>query len=149
MTCGHLYSIKDYYMVSEVGPVRHFAGAKQMRGGAVPRERESQFFWKKEKREMDRFELPSPLVLTGNLGENWRRWEQRFQIYMTASGADGKDRKIKVAILLHALGEEALEVYNTLDIAHGEDEGEEEDEQTVNDILAAFRAYCLPKKNSV
>ena len=98
---------------------------------------------------MDRFKLPSPLVLTGNLGENWRRWEQRFQIYMTASGADGKDRKIKVAILLHALGEEALEVYNTLDIAHGEDEGEEEDEQTVNDILAAFRAYCLPKKNTV
>ncbi|XP_035521957.1 biotin--protein ligase-like [Morone saxatilis] len=59
---------------------------------------------------MEQFKLPSPLVLTGNLGENWRRWEQRFQIYMTVSGAESKDEMIKVAILLHALGEEALEV---------------------------------------
>lgn len=59
---------------------------------------------------MQQFKIPSPLVLTGNLGENWRRWEQRFQIYMTASGAEGKVEKIKVAILLHAQGEEALEV---------------------------------------
>lgn len=52
---------------------------------------------------------------------------------MTASGADGKEEKIKVAILLHALGEEALEVYNTLNIAHAR-------EETVNEILAAFKA---------
>ena len=58
---------------------------------------------------MEQFKLPSPLVLTGNLGENWRRWEQRFQIYMTASGAEEKDEKVQVAILQHAIGEEALE----------------------------------------
>lgn len=41
---------------------------------------------------------------------------------MTASGADGKEEKIKVAISLHALGEEALKVYNTLNIKHDEEE---------------------------
>lgn len=89
---------------------------------------------------MEQFKLPLPLVLSGNLGENWRRWEQRFQIYMTASGADGKDEKIKVAILLHALGEEALQVYNTLNLP---------EEKAVKDVLTAFEAYCLPKKNTV
>lgn len=63
---------------------------------------------------------------------------------MTASGADGKDEKIKVAILLHALGEDALEVYNTLNIPQ-----EEEGEQKMADVLAAFRTYCQPKKNTV
>ncbi|KAK7879228.1 hypothetical protein WMY93_033987 [Mugilogobius chulae] len=92
---------------------------------------------------MEQFRLPSPLVLTGNISENWRRWEQRFAIYMTASGADGKDEKIKVAILLHALGEDALEVYNTLDVSHAEGD------KKVADILAAFRTYCQPKKNTV
>lgn len=81
-------------------------------------------------------------MVTGNLEENWRRWEQCFLIYMTANGADGKEEKIKVAILLHALGEAALEVYNTLNIEYQE-------EQTVEEILAAFKAYFQPKKNTV
>ena len=90
---------------------------------------------------MKQFQLPSPLVLTGNLGENWRQWEQRFQIYMTASGAEEKNEKIRVAILLHALGKEALEVYNTLEKNLDDDNNE-----TVSGILAAFNAHCLPNK---
>lgn len=66
---------------------------------------------------MDQFKVPSPLVLTNNLGENWRQWEQHFQINITTSGADVKDEKVQIAILQDKLGEEALEVYNTLDIA--------------------------------
>lgn len=93
---------------------------------------------------MEQFRLPSPLVLTGNISENWRRWEQRFQIYMTASGAEGKGTKVKVAILLHALGEDALEVYNTLEVVQAN-----ETELTEGDILTAFRTYCQPKKNTV
>ena len=51
---------------------------------------------------------------------------------------------MKVAILLHALGEDALEVYNTLEIAQADEE-----DQTVDDILDAFKTYCQPKKNTV
>lgn len=48
---------------------------------------------------------------------------------MTASCADGEGEQIKVAILLRARTEEALEVYNTQNIDHDDDKGE-----TVGDI---------------
>lgn len=60
---------------------------------------------------------------------------------MTASGSVSKSEKVK--ILLHALGEEALEVYNSLSI---EPEGENE---TMQDIVTALEKYCLPRKNVV
>lgn len=62
---------------------------------------------------------------------------------MTASGAEGKGTNVKIAILLHALGEDALEVYNTLDVQANEAE------LIVDDILTAFGIYCQPKKNTV
>lgn len=54
-----------------------------------------------------------------------------------------QEEKIKVAILLHVLGEDALEVYNMLNIDH------DEVRQTVEEILAAFRSYRQPKENTV
>lgn len=60
---------------------------------------------------------------------------------MTVSGADGKDKKVQVAILLHALGEEALDVYNALDV--------QDDRTTVEDVLVSSRWYYSPKKNTV
>lgn len=65
---------------------------------------------------MEQFKPLSPLIITGNIAENWRRWEQRFWLYMVASGALTSEEMVKVAILLHTAGEEALEVYNTLTI---------------------------------
>lgn len=59
---------------------------------------------------IEQFKLLVRLVLTVNVGENWRWWEQCFQIYMTASCAEDEDEKIQVAILLYTLGEKALEV---------------------------------------
>ncbi len=48
---------------------------------------------------MGQFKPPSSLVQTGNLAENWRRWEQRFRLYMTAKGASAKKEPVKIAIL--------------------------------------------------
>ena len=93
---------------------------------------------------MDQFKPPAPLVLTGNLSENWRRWEQRFKLYMTATGADEKDEPVKTAIMLHTVGEDALEVYNTLNVETAGD-----DERTLDEIMDAFRSSCIPKKNIV
>lgn len=92
---------------------------------------------------MEQFKPPPPLILTGNIAENWRRWEQRFQLYMTASGALDKEETVKIAILLHTVGEEALEVYNTLTIIP------DGDEETMEEVLQAFTDYCSPQKNVV
>lgn len=93
---------------------------------------------------MEQFKPPSQLILTGNIAENWRRWEQRFRLYMTASGASEKEEEVKVAILLHTIGEEALEVYNTLHIVPSDD-----DSESMEDVLTAFKDYCSPQKNVV
>ena len=51
--------------------------------------------------------------MEGNISENWRRWRQRFELFLVASGAAEKPEETKVAKLLHTVGEEALEAYNT------------------------------------
>uniref|UniRef100_A0A1A8B469 CCHC-type domain-containing protein n=1 Tax=Nothobranchius furzeri TaxID=105023 RepID=A0A1A8B469_NOTFU len=92
---------------------------------------------------MEQFRPLSPLGLVGNLSEAWRRWEQRFQLYMIATGASEKEEEVKIAILLHAIGEEALGVYNTLNITPAGDA------LTVEEVLKAFKTYCRPQKNVV
>ena len=90
---------------------------------------------------MDKFQHPEPLCLQGNLSENWRRWRQRFELYLTASGNDSKDEGTKSAILLHVAGPEALEVYNTFTWAAVGDS------KKVDKIMEKFESYCAPRKN--
>ena len=54
------------------------------------------------------FRLPEYLSLQGNPAENWRRWRQRFELYLTAKEADKKSDATKIAMLLSAIGPEAL-----------------------------------------
>ena len=66
------------------------------------------------------FKPPDYLSMQGNAGENWRRWLQRFELCMIAREADSKPEKTKIAILLSAIGPEALARYNHF--KWGEDE---------------------------
>ena len=38
---------------------------------------------------------PQVLNLEGNLAENWRKWEQPFNLYLVASGIGDKTAKFK------------------------------------------------------
>ena len=58
---------------------------------------------------------------------NWKCWEQRFKLYLKAKGADSKTEDVQVAILLHCVGEDGLEVFNTFDFGDGEDNNKFED----------------------
>ena len=60
------------------------------------------------------FKPPEQLSLEGNPAENWRRWRQRFELYLLAKEAHEKADKIKIAMLLSSIGPEALERYNHL-----------------------------------
>ena len=47
---------------------------------------------------MDRdFKPPPELSLQGNPSENWRRWRQRFEVYLTAKDSNSKEDDIKIA----------------------------------------------------
>ena len=90
---------------------------------------------------MERLQPPGALSLTGNLSENWRRFKQQFEIYMTATGISGKDDGIKSSTFLHIVGPECLEIYNSFTWARGGDE------MKLDKIIEKFQTYCNPRKN--
>lgn len=92
---------------------------------------------------MEHFKPPEAMRFEGNISENWRRWLQRYELYLAASGAVDKDDKIKVAILLHAIGDEGIDIFNTFTF---DTEG---DEAKLAVVVGKFHAYCNPRKNTV
>lgn len=82
----------------------------------------------------------APLSFEGNVSENWKKWYKKFEIYMQATESDKKGDVTKVAILLHAIGEEAQEKYETFDFS-------EEQQTDYQNVVTAFEKYCVPRKN--
>ncbi|KAJ7996683.1 hypothetical protein DPEC_G00239570 [Dallia pectoralis] len=54
------------------------------------------------------FRRPDPLVFDGNLAENWRIFEQEYDIFIAAAHSD-KPAKTQAYILLNLAGAEAIE----------------------------------------
>lgn len=88
---------------------------------------------------MDRLSPPTPMQLTGNLADNWKRFKQRFNIYLAASGAGGDDDKLKASIFLHVIGEDALDIYNSFQ--------QDEANLTLTVLMAKFEEYFVPSQN--
>ncbi|KAF9793689.1 hypothetical protein SFRURICE_002348 [Spodoptera frugiperda] len=76
---------------------------------------------------------------TANNAEAWRKWWQRLELYLLASGLDRSEEKRKVAILLHSIGPKGLEIFNTFNISL--------DEAKIKDVKAKFDLYFEPRKN--
>ena len=83
---------------------------------------------------------PPPLSFKGNIAENWKKWIRKFENYLDATETDGKADKIKVAVLIHAIGEEAVEKYETFDLT-------DEERKVYASVKKAFEDYCVPKTN--
>ena len=80
--------------------------------------------------------------LSGDIAGNWRRFKQRFNVYLIASGYSAKSDKVKASLFLHVIGEEALEVFNTFEFT---DAG---DANKLDPVIQKFEDYCSPKKNT-
>ena len=78
-------------------------------------------------------------LLHENLPENWRRFGQRFELYLTA--IRGANQPAKVQLFLHVAGEEAVEVFKNFTF-----EGDD-DEHKLMIIMKEFEDNCHPKKN--
>lgn len=50
----------------------------------------------------------------GNLSKNFKRLKQQLEIYLIASDKDQDVDKVKVAILLNLIGEQEIDIFNTL-----------------------------------
>ena len=55
---------------------------------------------------------PSFSFTSGNLAEQWRRWEQQLRVYYTAAEWVKKEANTRVAILLHCAGPEAQDIHS-------------------------------------
>ena len=67
------------------------------------------------------FKFPEYLSLQGNPSENWRRWIQRFELYVAAKEMTKKPDATKIAMLLSAVEPDTLERYNHFERQEGED----------------------------
>ena len=66
---------------------------------------------------------PEPLNLSGgNISANWKKFKQKYTNYEIATGISGKDSGTRVARLLTVIGNDAIDVFNTL---AWKDEGDE------------------------
>lgn len=88
------------------------------------------------------YNAPKPLSLDGNVSENFRRWRQRYNIYMEATEKSSKSKAQRACILLHLMGEDAIEIFNTFDLT-------DEERTDPDKILGKFKEYCDPRKNVV
>ena len=83
---------------------------------------------------------PDILSFEGNVAENWRVFEQEYDIYIAATHPEAAN-KTKAYILLNLAGREAIERSRTFVYAEGED-GE-----NPNHLKA--KKLCEPKKNII
>ncbi|XP_020556682.2 uncharacterized protein K02A2.6 [Oryzias latipes] len=88
---------------------------------------------------MDKLSPPTSMQLTGNLADNWKRFKQRFNIYLAASGAGNGDEKLKANILLHVIGEDALDIFNSFQL--------DEANLTLAELMTKFEEYFVPTQN--
>lgn len=85
---------------------------------------------------------PAQFSFEGNLSKNFKRFKQNFEIYLMASEKHTKPDETKIALLLSCMGEEAVEVFNTLKLS-------DEERKNYKRVMQEFEKYMNPKKNEV
>lgn len=80
------------------------------------------------------------MELSGNVCENWGRFKRNFGIFMDASELAKKSDAIKINVFLNAIGEEAVEIFDTFALT-------EEQKDSYSETLKAFEDSCTPRKN--
>ena len=85
---------------------------------------------------------PEPLDLSGgNISENWKKFKQKFTNYEIATGINKKESATSVATLLTVIGNDAIDVFNTIT---WDAEG---DDTKIDKVIQKFEEHCEPKKN--
>lgn len=86
------------------------------------------------------FKPPRGLLIDENVSNNWTLFKQKFENFLLATGNEGKGDKVKIAMLLNCIGDEAMEIYNTF---------KPEDADTLEKVTKLYDSYFTPRKNVV
>ena len=85
---------------------------------------------------MDKFKPPSFTSFDGNVAENWDAWKQELELCLVATEKNGKSDKIKTSILVHCIGKQGREIYNTFTWTT------DDDRLRFEAVLEKFDNYC-------
>lgn len=80
--------------------------------------------------------------MDGNIGENWRRFKRNYNIFMIAAGIDVKTDVVKIKSFLNAIGEDAVEMFDTFELNMLQ-------RATYTEVIKSFEEFCKPRKNTV
>ena len=86
---------------------------------------------------------PPPVCLDTNCAENWRYFKQKWLNYAVITNLANQSRQYQVALLLHVMGDQALEIYNGFNFATTEDN------RSVDEILAKFDQFAIGEINEI
>ena len=83
------------------------------------------------------------IVLDAHASENWRKFLMQFEIYLVAKAKDEKPDKLKVNMLLHCAGPEAIEEYSHFVFNAGESN------ERYDDVCKKFKELCEGARNVI
>lgn len=82
------------------------------------------------------FKPPTEFDFDGpNVSATWKKWLKRFDLFLLASGNDGKADTVKIAMLISALGETGFDIHNNFTF---ENDGDKE----YKTVCEKFTTYC-------
>ena len=88
------------------------------------------------------FRPPEQLKITGNgVAENWRRFHEQWENYITATELSTATSERQAAIFLTCIGGEAYDIFRTLQF------DPETNRKKIEPIIAAFETYCTGSVN--
>lgn len=88
------------------------------------------------------FKKPDPLVLEGNLKENFAKFKQVYTVYATATKTNKEEDIVQVARFLSCAGDAAIELFETFQLSTDE-------RKKIDVVIAKFEEYCNPRTNEV
>ena len=103
---------------------------------------------------MEGLRKPEPLSFEGNVAENWRVFEEEFDIFIEAAHSD-KNERTRAYILLNLAGKDAIEKAKTFTYAdevrndNGDVTQAAESRENVQVLKAKFRQLCNPLTNVI
>ncbi|KAK9712563.1 hypothetical protein QE152_g24829 [Popillia japonica] len=89
---------------------------------------------------MEYINQPKPMVQDGDVGKNWKRFKNNWNLYATATGCIECGKEVQAATFLHIIGEETRDILETLELT-------EIEMKDVNAIILRLDNYFLPKLN--
>lgn len=78
----------------------------------------------------------------GNISENWRSFKRQFENYLVGMECHDKPDRVKIAIFLNHVGNDAVDVLDSLNLA-------EADRAVYATVMNAMENFCKPRKNTV